>query len=252
MSNNDKQKELETLFKAWEQKEPGKVSYISRGGEEKEIVINHSNNNFIADGIVDENTWNSANKKRILFVLKEAYGTDWDGKTLATWIENGFPYKGHTIWQRVARWTYGIQNTTDAHIQRYTPRLDETTTHRECLEQIAVLNLKKSGGNKQSDYGEIAAYADYDCEEIRKEISLIDPEIVVCGSTFKTLYEKVYKREHMSAQEKSDNWYYYINLDGKERLYLDVYHPSNRWPDLMNYYMVTNVYQQALIEKAHR
>ena len=40
-----------------------------------------------------------------------------------------------------------------------------------------------------------------------------------------------------------------LNIDGKERLFLDVYHPANRWSDLMNYYTVVNIYQQALKER---
>lgn len=206
--------------------------------------INHSKDYFIADGIVDPSIWNNTEQKRILFVLKEAYGTDWGEATLATWLKSCHPQ--HRMWKRVARLVYGIQNTTETSIMRYKPELSDKE-HAEALDQIAVVNLKKSYGHSTSNYDEIAEYAEYDKEEIKKELELIDADIIVCGSTFKTLYEIVYEKRPLNDKEKNDNWFYYMNLDGKRRLYIDFYHPANQWPDLMNYYSLISIYQQALI-----
>lgn len=241
-------KELDELFSVWKHKEPGAISYMANK-QAVTVEINHGRDYFIADGVVNKDVWESGKKKRILFVLKEAYGTDWGNETLVTWLRNYHPV--HRMWKRVARWVYGIQNTSTDHMERYVPELSPET-HGECLEQIAVLNLKKSGGESGSDYDEINAYAKYDCEEIKREFSLINADIVVCGATFGTLLETVFGESRRDDSTRSDNWYYYLNLDGKERLFLDVYHPANLWPDLMNYYTVTGIYQQALIEKSGR
>lgn len=236
---------LEDLLKIWEHKPSMEISYL-KGKEEICQTINHQSDYFIEDGIVNDEVWRSGKKKRILFVLKEAYGEDWGSYTLATWLRDIHPT--HRMWKRVARWVYGIQNTTTVSMARYIPELSNEL-HGECLEQIAVLNLKKSGGESRSDYGEIDAYARSDREEIKKEFSLIDADIVVCGSTFKTLLHEVFEQPELGEKTVCDNWYYYMNLDGKERLYIDSYHPANQWPDLMNYYTITAIYQQALIEK---
>ena len=116
------------------------------------------------------------------------------------------------------------------------------------------MNIKKSSGESSSNYAEIAAYAECDKEEIKKEeikkeLSLIDADIVICGATFKTLLYNVFEHEILNDETLCDNWYYYLNLDGKERLYIDAYHPANYWPDLMNYYTITSIYQQALISR---
>lgn len=236
---------LDELFAYWKEKPPGDITYTA-GKEKIEKTVDHRKDYFIADGIVNEDIWNSGDRKRILFVLKEAYGTDWGTNTLATWLKNDHPTLA--IWKRIAKWVYGIQNTNADSVKRYETSLSDSI-HAESLEQMAVMNLKKSGGESQSNYSEIDAYADYDKIEIRKEFGLIDADIIICGSTFGCLLEKVFEQKRPLASHGEDNWYYYLNLDGKERLYIDMYHPANRWPDLMNYYTVTNIYQQALIER---
>ncbi len=239
---------LEELFELWCHKQASEVTY-ERKKEKISVWIDHEKNYFIADGVVDYSIWNHLNNTRILFVLKEAYGTDWDNYTLASWLgaENG-ENMSHAMWRRVARWVYGITRSTPTEVQKYIPKLTREQ-HLAALRSIAVLNLKKSAGETSSDYDEIAAYAAYDREEIKKEISLIDADVIICGSTFKTLYEQVYEHSEGLGDKANDNWFYYLNLDGKERLYIDYYHPANQWPDLVNYYAITNIYQQALLSR---
>ena len=44
-------------------------------------------------------------------------------------------------------------------------------------------------------------------------------------------------------------WNLELNVARKERLFIDYYHPANHWSDLMNYYGLMGIYQQALKEK---
>ncbi len=226
---------LEDLFAIWKnEKEP-------KGG------INHRENFFIADGIVDENVWKSGKRKKILLVLKEAYGEDWGNNTLVTWLKNDHPQIGP--WKRIAKIVYGIQNTTSNSIARYKEKLSKDE-HNSSLEQIAVLNIKKSYGDSRSKNDELKMYAEYDRQEIKKEIELINPDIIVCGNTFQILYETVYQKNPIT--NASDNWYYYLNIiDGKEkRLFIDYYHPSfYLCPTLLYYYGLIGIYQQALLDK---
>ena len=50
-----------------------------------------------------------------------------------------------------------------------------------------MVNVKKSAGEKVSDYKEIQRYAEYDRRELRREIELIDPTVIVCGYTISAL-----------------------------------------------------------------
>ncbi len=233
---------LDELFRLWRNKEPETRAYTVKG-KQHEANINHGNNRFIPDGIVNPEVWNDLSHKRILYVLKEAYTDDPEGFDLAKWLSGAPDIK---IWNRIARWTNGLQHTTAETVFKYEHEPPEEV-NKECFFQIAVINLKKSGGVSESVYEEIGAYAEADREEIIKEFELIDADIIVCGYTFGILMDKVFKVEY---KKNPDNWAYYMDLCGRERLVIDYYHPANQYPDLSNYYAVTNIYQQALIEKA--
>lgn len=233
------------LFDLWVTKPAVNVSYIEKN-KEVPVTIDHSKV-FIRDGVVNEKVWyGENNKKRILFVLKEAYGgvAAW---SLADELKRRAPWS--SIWKRVAEWTYGIQNTTGDKIARYEPASISMSENNEWLNQIAVVNMKKSGGTSSSKYEEILLYADYDKLELRKQIEIIDPEIIVCGSTFSAI-NSLYDNQIRTKEIYCDNWYYFTDvIGGKNRLVIDYYHPANHYPALLNYYGLINIYQQALISK---
>lgn len=239
-------KSINELLKIWKNKECKEVTYYE-DDKEINITINHKKV-FISDGIVDEKGWKKG--KKILFVLKEAYGEEEDW-SLIEWLRKTGPCSN--IWYRIVEWTYGISNTTADRIARYSPNkisFDHGEEPNVWLSQIAVVNLKKSGGKSSSNYSEIAAYAHSDYQEIIREIELIDPDIVVCGATAKSLSDIC--GDFIGANH-CDNWYYYSDvIGGRERLFIDYYHPANRYPALLNYYGLMGIYQQALLEKGGR
>ncbi len=63
---------LDELFEVWKTKSSETITYK----KDKIITIDHSKNIFITDGIVNKAWWENNKGKRILFVLKEAYGSD--------------------------------------------------------------------------------------------------------------------------------------------------------------------------------
>jgi len=240
---------LEELFSIWKNKAPETRSFYDKDKRQDVMVsIDHSKV-FISDGPVDTETWKNRNSgKHILFLLKEAYG-DSEAWSLNNWLRDSGPL--YNIWHRVVEWTYGISNTSATQIARYAPSkisYDRINGEpNEWLKQIAVMNIKKSGGVSSSDYGEILTYAEADKKELLKELEIIDPDIIVCGGTaddLNFLFDGTLKKQ------TCDNWYYYNSFLGdKERLIIDYYHPANRYPALLNYYGIVNIYQQALIEK---
>ncbi|MBP3870075.1 MAG: hypothetical protein J6E46_03780 [Faecalicoccus sp.] len=236
MRNENKKIELENLFEEWKKK----ASVNMKDNKDQNVVIDHGNNVFIRDGIVDYEKWENDHKK-ILFVLKEAYGGDKDWSLTEWLIDNHNKYR---IWRHVTQWTYGIQNTNAKKICKYGKMLDFTNPN-EAIRQIAVLNLKKSNGKNTSDYDEIGAYAKSDKEMIKKEIELIDPKIIICGNTFWHLYECVLDKTPELA-ENPDDRFHLLKILGKNRIVIDFYHPANRWPDIVNYYALLGIYQQAL------
>ena len=239
MNIYDNVKTENELFEIWKQKKPEKIEYGFDKKNKSEYFINHSNA-FIEDGIINKEEFNKG--KKILYLLKEAYsdGRGWD-------LRKRLPseFYQYNIWKRVSEWTYGIENTNSLKIEQYKENIDKTENN-EWLNKIAVVNIKKSSGKSKSDFNEILAYAYHDKEELKKQIEIIDPNIIVCGYTIKAL-DIIFDKS--IRNRRCDNWFYYDVLAGKERLIIDYYHPANRYPALLNYYGIVNIYQQALLEK---
>ena len=55
--------------------------------------------------------------------------------------------------------------------------------------KIAIINLKKSDGTETSDIDEIMQSTLADKAEILEEMRIIDPDVIVCGSTSSLIKE---------------------------------------------------------------
>ncbi|MFR8230697.1 MAG: hypothetical protein ACLVAH_12265 [Anaeromassilibacillus sp.] len=198
--------DIELLFQEWKNKAPSDD-------------INHSQNVFIemvlyAGAVVFP-------KVRHLYLLKEAYHvtSDWDliKEHLLTEAKMG----KHITWKRVSQWTQGLLHTSATDL---CPFRDEVAMHyfgNEQLRQIAVVNVKKSDGAKDSEKDNILQYAEYDRTELRREIELIDPTIIVCGYTITSL--NVIMGYNIKDRQNS-NLYYFTRLNGHDVIVLDYYH----------------------------
>lgn len=227
------------LFTNWQIKSPVTINY-KENTSSNSYTINHANV-FISDGIVNNESWYSGRHKKIAYILKEAYGEkqNW---SLTKWLAQTKPTT--LLWKRVIEWTYGIQNTTAETIAAYSSAIYETNRH--LFEQIAVVNLKKSNGKSASSSQEIEAYAVADQVELRKQLEIIAPDIIICGSTFQML-NRIYDHKIRPQGVSCENWFYFSNtISANTTLVIDYYHPANHYPSLVNYYAVVNIYQQAL------
>ncbi len=52
---------------------------------------------------------------------------------------------------------------------------------------IAVMNIKKSHGQKQSDNADLEKFLAEDKAELAAELKIIDPDVILCGNTFHLL-----------------------------------------------------------------
>lgn len=226
-----------------------KIAILMKKWKNKSTPIDHKNNAFVSDGIIDPDVWFELDSgKKIMFLLKEAYGED-DDWSLVDWLNKEIPV--HSIWKRVVEWTYAIHNTTSASVCRFDP--EEIKKHyNEYLRSIAVVNLRKSSGKSTSDMDVIMEYTINDKCELKEEIEMIDPDIIICGYTIQPLIN-IFDLDIKQHGNVCDNWYYFTDkIKNRKRLIIDYYHPANQYPVLMNYYTIANIYQQALIEMENK
>lgn len=231
---NQYQEGMEDLFVQWKQK------------RKEDGRINHKDGIFIKDGVVCPEEWFSQTI-RPLFLLKEAYNgeNDWDlckDHLLLT------DKKMSHMWMKVCQWTEGIFNTTKEQIHTYHPIMPDVYYGNEWIKKIAVINVKKSGGEKNSSMKEINEYAEFDSAELRREIELCDPTIIICGYTISSM-NIIFGQNIKDYDNPDDNWLYHMKINNHNVMVIDYYHPANQYPDLMNYYGLMNIYQLGLKEQ---
>ena len=235
MSMNEKvicyNREIEKLFLAW----------ISKG----ELgIINHNADGFIKDGIIKPHIWFQS-ECRPLFLLKEAYNGNgskdsWD---LCEWIRSDVESVGKiSTWMTISLWAKGIINTNAEALYHLPNEIEQRRLGISCLDNIAVVNLRKSGGQKASDHEILKQYVAFDKSELSHEIILIQPTVIICGGTFRYIKDIFGK----SLIWLEDNPYIILNDVGIP--VLDYYHPACRFPKVMKYYGLIGMYQQMLLE----
>ena len=246
MSDKERYKlDMEQLYSHWKLKEPAIRFVPTKSGEGEKIIINHRNNIFISDGVVFPELWYSQNV-RILFLLKEAYtkngDSDWDLVKDHLLLKEK---KMSHLFKRICQWTQGLLNTSQDDIPAFFSGMSDIHYGNDILKHIAVVNVKKSGGKANSSMEEINQYAEYDSEELKKELEIIDPTVIVCGYTISSL-NIIMGTEIKDYDSPNENWFYSTQLNDHDVIVLDYYHPANQYPDLLKYYGLLGIYQQAL------
>ena len=116
----------------------------------------HKDEVFISDGMIDPERWEESSKRRILFLLKEAYdepdsSESWDLCSLIRDVWKGPKYK---LWLTAAYWAYALQQYDCSRIPSF-PTYDSVwgdsgEKPREALLCSSVVNIKKSRGRSSS------------------------------------------------------------------------------------------------------
>lgn len=195
----------------------------------------HQGRPFISDGIIDNKKWVSA-KRKVLILLKEAYDNSENpqGFDLCQLIREDWRGARYKIWWLIAKWCYGIQQfegrIPDLSAAEFT---DERTS--DALLHAAVVNIKKSGGKKSSSDDEIKDFAKKDGLFIYEQIEKINPEIMICGNTWSSV-------KHLWPEPS--RVYDLVYYTGGRHI-VDFWHPSNKWPNILNYYSVMSMLQHS-------
>lgn len=241
---------LEKLFDEWARKHAEKISQDEPYGMEKEPPYG----GFVRDGIINLENWKKQ-KVRICFLLNEAGGRfDMehypDGFDLAAeWNEKGAFSK---FMFKLAVWTKAIQDSFNAP-STYVKQ-DVVNMRNELIRSIAVVNIKKSDGQRRSNFEVLQRFASEDAEEIKHELELVNPNIIICGENFRFLRgkrpeEEGAKRDRVFYDDEIKHIAKWTYLWGS-KLILSLWTPANFVGTIssntINYYAVREICRASL------
>lgn len=192
---------------------------------------------FCSDGLIDEANYRIASKK-ILFLQKEPNikegGDGWDFRV---WWNEKIKY---TFTTRITEWAFGLLNDF--------PQYDEIWKDYEnahnALKSVAFMDLKKTGGSGTASYSVMKMYVDRDLDLIYRQIDLIDPEIIITGTSWRELRNSLFPE----TDWKESGYDIAIGLHRKAKV-IDFYHPSARNAPAAAYSLLQNVIQGEAYKK---
>lgn len=164
-------------------------------------------------------SWSAA-KRKVLFLLKEPNGYDGRHGALNDLLRKAaVPNSTSKMWKRptfhnIGRWAYGLLNYSGQ-----VPAYEEANqAYRTALLGCAYINIKKSSGGARATK-KVEVHAAKYAEFLRRQVDIIDPDIVVCGGTYTILKEHVYPG--MSKVSSRIH-----RVDG--RIFINAFHPGCR------------------------
>ncbi|WP_165873039.1 hypothetical protein [Harryflintia acetispora] len=130
------------------------------------------------------------------------------------------------MWSRISHWTCGLTATTADCIASYIPDLPVDSFGNIYLRQAAAVNIRKSGGGKNSSMDVIRSYAAFDAKRLLEQLQLYNPTVIVCCYTGSAL-DIIWKEANGSVVRTphNENLYYTIRLNHRRRC-LSADHPG--------------------------
>lgn len=221
--------QLKKLFDDWikeQEKEKGYECKLEKTGIAKD--------SFTPDGIVDEEIWNQLNrenKKKVLYLLREANGNT------STLNENGKSVDDGRFWFQQCVEDGNIGNIIFKRIvemQKIIQDDKSDKSDKEILKQVAYMNINKRGGGSTVDWKILNDYAKEYRKNIMEEICIIKPDIIVCCGTYWPFVDNIchfYKDEGGKKWNPGDKEDFVLKAkinDEYECTIINMYHPSAR------------------------
>lgn len=198
-----KSEQLEQLFIEWEyaqENEPDSSWKLTQGGE------NITKSHFRRDGIIDEAVF-SKEKRKVLFISNEPNDNDYSAKSnlkpnniddYRKYYETG--YDG---------WKGKMRERTSAIYKVVAGIEINEMSYSNAAIHYAVMDLNKRGGGAAAKVERIQEYCKYYKEFIKKEIEIINPDVIVWLGT--NTYDKKLHIKYLGAKQIADKIYFLIN-----------------------------------------
>lgn len=203
-----KNAKLDRLFEEWKQHYAG---------------LKIDKTKFSADGIICEEKYDAAPKK-ILFVLRET--NDYKNGDLRDLYKDGPRLQ---MAGQLSKWATGILHDFPEFTE---VDMNEGNIRTEAMKSIALMNVKKYTGGAIADFNLLHVFTRLDKDFIKREIEIINPQIIVCCNTFiELMWALDLKLDMTDLNSILDKTY---NYNGAE-IVIWRHHPSDRGKHEENY-----------------
>lgn len=175
---------------------------------------------FVKDGIFNPALFSSP---RILYILRDAHidkkkaSPPYDLRDIVKYPKG----EGRT-WNNIARWTQALlDNANYSDVETINP--DSLSTQ---LSRVAAMNLKKEAGGARAR--EIRRYAIEHREWIKKQIEIINPDIIIACGTFDELVKYTMEGDTRNCKQIAGTTQrrYDICIHSRNVPIIDSYHPQ--------------------------
>jgi hypothetical protein len=173
---------------------------------------------LITDGIIDIESFNRA-KRKILWILKEANNPEPISWSLREFILNYL--KDYKYWAH----TFGLPCQISWAVLNGIEDLNKVPCAKDITDamwQVAVINIKKTGGTNRADGRVIKQSYDRDKALIREQIEAIGPDIIInCSGIWDILTDFKTKGEisHIDSFRRAAY---------KDGVIINAYHPAQK------------------------
>ena len=213
-----KSDQLEQLFLEWEnaqKNEPDTIWKLTNGGN-----TNITKEHFRRDGIINEATYEKERVK-VLFISAEANDNEYSALTNSrpNSVDDyrEYHFTGNETWKGRMRERLAELYKVISGVER------DAMSNPEAAMHFAIMDINKRGGGPEIKGGKhLKAYCKYYAGFIRREIEIIDPDIVAIVGT--TLYDLGFHKSFLGAFSSNDNCYF--DLNGKKVPILSLWQTS--------------------------
>lgn len=204
-------------------------------------------NGICYDGIVDETVFCSLSKK-VAFLLKETNGNNSDGERPSelsdwdyrAWLQEkqaiGIESSGEKLYRTFYSLCMWVDVFYDTIAEKTVSFEDYCADHRlepenlrNNLTKTAIINLKKTWGGGSTQWKDLNSYLQNDAakEVVQKQLDIIDPNVVICGSREVFDFAKQIfgsPEESLPMNDGTTVSFFCAN----QMVFLDFYHPACR------------------------
>ncbi len=214
----------------------GKWNMGSIAEEENKLFaeLRINNPDIVDDGVASEEDYLSA-KYKIMYVLKEVNG----GKS---WSLREFVRDGGRpqTWDNIARWTEAIFDLDTEKPWSYWEN-DNEDRRKKILKTICAVNVKKTSGGHTSHADEIYQAAIDNSAILQKQLSLYNPDIIICCGTEKAFVDACYKNQEPDWKMTSRGIWYFVDND---TVVISFAHPEARVKDCFLHYALVDAVKE--------